>query len=388
MKYPAVSLLTSAILLSLTQPLAAQAPAAPPPPQVGVVTVAPHDSPVEFEYVGVTAASKTVEVRSRVRGFIDSRIFEEGAVVSAGEPLFKIDPQSFQADLDIAMAQVDQAESRQRLAEQEVNRLQSVTEPGAIAQSDLDQRIAERSNATAALRLARAQLAKAKLELGYTDVVSPLDGYIGKALKEIGSFVDEGQNSLLAMVWKVDPIYVSFQVSEREYLALQTQSEAGDLRLDGGEAPHVVVTLLNGTMLPQRGEIDFESAVVDIQTGTVEMRAVLDNPDSEIKPGQFVTATLRGWIRPNVLTVPQRAVSQSPQGAYLYVVDDEDKAEFRIVKPGPWSGDEWIIESGLKPGERVVVEGLVKVQPGIDVVPQPIDASAEAKAAATTAPTE
>ena len=213
-------------------------------------------------------------------------------------------------------------------------------------------------------------------------MTSPLDGYIGKSLKEIGSFVDEGQNSLLAMVWQVDPIYVSFQVSEREYLALQTQSEAGDLRLDDGEAPHVAVTLLNGTMLPQRGELDFESAVVDIQTGTVEMRAVLDNPDSEIKPGQFVSATLRGWIRPNVLSVPQRAVSQSPQGAYLYVVDDEDKAEFRIVRPGPWSGDDWIIEEGLEPGERVIVEGLVKVQPGIDVVPQPLGATPPADSSA------
>ncbi|MBI1319821.1 MAG: efflux RND transporter periplasmic adaptor subunit [Candidatus Hydrogenedens sp.] len=388
MKYRVFTFPALALLSALTPRAEAQPHAAPPPPEVEVLTTAPRNLPVSFEYIGVTEASKTVEVRSRIRGFIEARIFDEGAVVTAGEQLFTIDPRSFQADLDIAKAQVEQAESRLKLAEQEVRRLQSVKEPGAIAQSDLDQRVAEQTNAAAALRLARAQFAKAELELSYTTVESPLDGYIGKALKEIGSFVDESQNSLLAMVWQVDPIYISFQVSEREYLALRTQTEAGDLLLDNAEPPYVEVTLLNGDTLPQRGEIDFESAVVDIRTGTVEMRAVLENQgEHALKPGQFVTATLRGWVRPNVIAVPQRAVGQSPQGAYVYVVDAENKAEYRVVQPGPWSGDDWIIDSGLQPGERVIVEGLVKVQPGIVVVPQEYTPGAEPaeEAAAETA---
>lgn len=349
----------------------AQPPVDAPPPVVKVLTVQPQDLPVEFDYLGVTEASRTVEVRSRIRGFVEEHGFDEGARVTQGQPLFIIDQRSFKADLEIAEAQVAQAETRLRLAEQEVRRLQSVKEPGAISQSDLDQRIAERANAAAALRLARAQLAKAELELSYTVVESPLDGYIGKALKEIGSFVDESQNSLLAMVWQLDPIYVSFQVSEREFLALRQQTEAGHLLLDDAEPPHVAVTLLNGRELPQRGVIDFESAVVDVQTGTVETRAVLENPGSEIKPGQFVTATLRGWVRPNVLAVPLRAVSQSPQGPYIYVVNEDNTAELRVVEAGPWSGELWIIDGGLAPGERVIVEGLVKVQPGIPVVPEP-----------------
>jgi membrane fusion protein (multidrug efflux system) len=370
MKYRVIAFPAFVLALALSCLAAAQPPGEMPPPEVQVVTVEAQSLPVSFEYVGVTEASKTVEVRSRVRGFVEARAFDEGAEVAAGESLFTIGQRSFQADLDIAAAQVEQAESRLRLADQEVRRLQSVTEPGAIAQSDLDQRIAEQSNAAASLRLARAQLAKAELELGYTKVESPLDGYIGKALKEIGSFVDESQNSLLAIVWQVDPIYVSFQVSEREYLALRTQTEAGELTLQNAEPPHVAVTLLDGTELPQRGQIDFESAVVDIQTGTVEMRAVLENPNGNgraLKPGQFVKASLRGWVRPNVLAVPQRAVGQGPQGAFLYVVDAQGKAEYRIVTPGPWSGDNWIIDNGLQPGERVIVEGLIKVQPGIPV---------------------
>lgn len=370
MKYRVIAFPAFVLALALSCLAAAQPPGEMPPPEVQVVTVEAQSLPVSFEYVGVTEASKTVEVRSRVRGIVEARAFDEGAEVAAGESLFTIDQRSFQADLDIAAAQVEQAESRLRLADQEVRRLQSVTEPGAIAQSDLDQRIAEQSNASASLRLARAQSAKAELELGYTKVESPLDGYIGKALKEIGSFVDESQNSLLAIVWQVDPIYVSFQVSEREYLALRTQTEAGELTLQNAEPPHVAVTLLDGTELPQRGQIDFESAVVDIQTGTVEMRAVLENPNGNgraLKPGQFVKASLRGWVRPNVLAVPQRAVGQGPQGAFLYVVDAQGKAEYRIVTPGPWSGDNWIIDNGLQPGERVIVEGLIKVQPGIPV---------------------
>lgn len=390
MKFTVHKFSLATLAMALSAVVSAQPAFEAPPPEVVVVTVQPQTLPVSFKYLGTTQASKTVEVRSRVRGFIESRDFEEGAEVTRGEKLFTIDPRSFKADMDIAVAQVEQAESRLRLAEQEVRRLQSVKEPGAISQSDLDQRIAEQSNAAASLRLARAQLAKAELELSYTSVESPLDGYIGKAFKEIGSFVDESQNSLLATVWQVNPIYVSFQVSEREYLALRTQTEAGDLLLEDAAPPHVELTLLDGTTLPQQGSIDFESAVVDIQTGTVEMRAVFENLEPGLKPGQFVTATLVGWVRPNVLAVPQRAVSQSPQGAFLYVVDAESKAEFRIVEPGPWSGSDWIIDSGLQAGERIIVEGLIKVQPGIVVSttamgdePAPPAASSETPSGAT-----
>jgi membrane fusion protein (multidrug efflux system) len=379
--------LLAAMGLATTTTALAQPPGhQPPPPEVDFVTVTPQTLPVEFKYIGIAAASKTVEVRSRVRGFIKSRDFEEGALVKPGQSLFTIDQESFRADLEIAKARVQQSESRVRLAEQDVRRLQSVKEPGAIAQSDLDKQLAEQTNAAAALRLSEAELAKAELEFSYTAVESPLTGYIDKALKEIGSYVDDGQNSLLAIVRQVDPIYVSFQVSEREYLSLRGQQQRGEIQLASGDKPYVEVTLLDGTSLAERGAIDFESAVVDIDTGTVEMRAVFANADNRLKPGQFLDVRLGGWVRQNTLAVPQRAVGQSPQGAYVYVVGDDNKAEYRIVHPGEWSGKLWIISSGLHAGERVIVEGLVKVQPGIDVVPREWTGAESAEPATPAAP--
>lgn len=357
---------------------AAQAqPGPPPPPEVGILTVAHETLPVAFDFVGVTEASRIVEVRARVRGFLETRDFAEGAFVEAGTRLFSIDPRSFEADRDIAAAQVQQAEARLRLAEQELARLQSVTVPGAVAPSDIDTQTAAQSNAAAALRLARAQLAKADLELGYTRVEAPLSGYIGKALREIGSFVDEGQNSLLAVMQQVDPLYVSFSVSERQYLEWRRAEAEGRLVRGDGDALSVSLRLLDGTTLADVGAIDFESAEVDTATGTIEFRAAFANSTAGMKPGQFVKVLLNGYDRPGTVAIPQRAVGQSTEGAFVYVVNSEDVAELRFVQPGAWSGKRWIIESGLEPGDRVVVEGLVKVQPGLPVRPLPLPADPE-----------
>ncbi|MBI2435829.1 MAG: efflux RND transporter periplasmic adaptor subunit [Candidatus Hydrogenedentes bacterium] len=354
----------------------------PPPPQVTLATVEAKTVPIAYEYVGVTAASKTVEVRARIQGFLETRDFEEGALLEQGTRLFTIDARPFQADLQIAKAGVEQAKARLHLAEQEVKRLQSVKVPGAIAESDLDRQVAEQANAAASLRLAEAQQAKAELQLSYTTVEAPLSGLVGKALKEIGSLVDAGTNSLLTTMWQVDPMYVSFKVSEREYLASRAAVEQGVLQLESGEAPYLEITLLDEEAYPHRGSIDFENAVMDVQTGAVELRATFENPDHALKPGQFVKAHIRGWVQPNTIAVPQRAVGQSPQGAYVYVVGDDNKAEQRPVKPGEWTGQDWIIEEGLAVGERVVVEGMVKIQPGMAVAPVPPGARTAAAAPA------
>ena len=342
---------------------------APPPPEVVLAPVEAKTVPVSFDYVATTEASKIVEVRSRVRGFVESRSFEEGSMIKEGATLFTIDQRSFKADQQVAIAQVEQAEARLRLAEHEVKRLQSVNTPGAVAQSDLDKQLWERDDAQASLRLAKAQRDKSDLELGYTTVQAPLNGYIGKALKEIGSYVDDAQNSLLAEMRQVDPMYVSFKMSERDYLAWRREIASGALILTDGAAPYVEITLLDGTKYDKRGAINFESAVVDVQTGTVELRGSFPNPDLRLKPGQFVNVHMNGWLRPNTLAIPQRAVSQSPQGAYVYVVGQDHKAELRSITPGKWSGQDWIIDGGLKVGEQIVVDGLIKVQPGIEVKP-------------------
>lgn len=356
----------------------AQPPDAPPPP-VSYITVTPEDVPVTFDFVGVTEASRMVEVRSRVRGFLETREFEEGAFVEEGTRLYLIDPEPFEADLEIAKARVAQARARLTLAEQEVARMNSVEVPGAIAQSDLDKQMAEQSNAAAALNLAKAELAKAELELGYTSVEAPLTGYVGKARKEIGSFVDEGANGLLTVMHRVDPIYVSYQMTERDYLRWRKLSAEGGYVLEGRENPFLEITLLDGSQYPLQGEIDFEDTAVDTGTGSVEMRATFKNPDRQLKPGQFVRAHMRGYVRTNTIAIPQRAVSESPQGSFVYVVKDDNTAEQRFVEPGRWSGQDWIIESGLEPGDKVVVEGHLKVQPGVTVDPSPTESGESAE---------
>ncbi|GMW00389.1 MAG: acriflavin resistance protein [Candidatus Hydrogenedentota bacterium] len=340
-----------------------------PPPDVTVIEINAKTLPVSYEYVGVTEASKTVEIRARVQGFLESRDFEEGALIEEGTKLFTIDQRPFEADKQIAAARVDQAQTRVKLAEQEVKRLQSVNVPGAIAESDLDRQLADQSDAAASLKLAKAQLAKAELELGYTVISAPLKGYVGKAQKEIGSLVDASQNSLLTVMHQVDPIYVSFQVSEREYLSMRNDEATGRIILAGDEKPYLEITLLDGTVYTEKGTIDFESTSVDLDSGSVEIRGTFRNAEHTLKPGQFVRAHIRGWQRPGTIAIPQRAVSQSPQGAYVYVVAEGNKAEFRSVKPGAWVGQDWIIDDGLAEGEKVIVEGLMKVQPGIVVNP-------------------
>ncbi len=343
-----------------------------PPPAVDLVTVEVKSVPIAYEYVGMTEASKTVEVRARVQGFLETRDFLEGSFVDAGSRLFTIDPRSLKADRQIAQAQVEEAEARFHLAEQEVKRLQSVRQPGAIAQTDLDQKIAAQSTASAALRLAKAQLAKSELELSYTTIEAPLTGFVGKASKEIGSLVDSGQNSLLTTMQQVDPLYVSFRVSENDYLGLHTSLQSGELvpAKDTPE-PYVEIVLLDGRTYEMRGKVSFEDVSLNVQTGTVEMRGTFENPERKLKPGQFVKVHLKGWERPKTMVVPQRTVSQSPTGPYVYVVGADKKAERRSVKLGTWSDKNWIILEGLKEGEQVIQEGLTKVQPGMVVNTDP-----------------
>ncbi len=358
------------MLLAGAAPLLAQGPPGGKkmPPQVGLAPAVVKTVPVSFEYVGLTEASKTVEVRARIQGFLDTREFQDGAFLEEGARLFSIDPRPFEADRDVAAAQVAQAEARLRLAEQELARLKAVRTPGAVAAADVDQREAEAAGAAASLRLAKAQLKKTELNLDYTKVDAPLTGFIGKAEKEAGSYVDSAQNSLLAVMWQVDPLYVTFKVSETDFLLWRRGEKEGALTLAGGRTmPDVAITLLDGTPFGEPGVLDYENTGVDTQTGTVGLRATFKNGDRALKPGQFVKVRLSGWERPNVLTVPLRAVGQTPKGPVVFVVGPDSKAQERVVKTGEWAGDDWIILEGLEAGDQVIVEGLTKVREGAEV---------------------
>jgi membrane fusion protein (multidrug efflux system) len=349
-----------------------------PPPVVVTLTVSTQTVPVIFEYIGLTEASKIVQVRSRVRGFLERRVFVEGSLIKEGDKLYEIDQRPFQADLEIAHARIQQAEAQRKLAERETLRLKSLQSTGAISQSDLDKQVAAFTEAEASVKLAQAEADKAALELSYTRIVAPLTGLVGKSQKDDGSFVDDQNNSLLTEITQVNPIYVSFRVSEREYLDVKRELQAKTLAQTPGQDPFVQIAQLDGVTFNQKGQFNFQDPNVDIQTGTIQFRAEFDNPQNVLKPGQYVKARVRGWQRPNTITVPQRAVSQSPTGTFVYVITVGNQAEFRPIKTGAWVGQDWIVEEGLKGGEQVIVEGLMNVQPGMVVNPQPYKPAAQA----------
>jgi len=337
---------------------------APPPQSVSYVQIEEKDLPFDREFLGVVQASRVVEVRARLRGYLAERLFEEGALVKEGDLLYRIERESFASDVEIARARVDEGEARVTLTQPELERQQRLVSTGAVAQSDLDSASAEHDVAKASLRLAQSELAKSELELSYTEVRAPLSGYIGKTVRDVGSFVDDGDKGMLAEIRRLDPIYVTFAVSEREYLASHES-------FDGGAAVAFTAMLADGSTV-EGGRFNFEEPTFDPAMGTIQLRAEFPNPGSKLKPGQFVKVVATGLVRPSAIVVPQRAVSQTAMGSAVLVIGEGDKLEFRPVSVDAWAGDDWIVTSGLKAGERVMVDGAMKAYPGTIVTPEPL----------------
>jgi membrane fusion protein (multidrug efflux system) len=361
--------------------LAQSGPPAMPPPVVTYTEVTPTTAAVSYDLVGLVAASRIVEVRARVKGFIAQRLFEEGANVKEGDLLFKIDRRTFEADVQVFQARVEQAQSREQLARREEDRLKSLVARSLVSQSDYDRANEELMGARAALRLAQAELNKSKLELSFTDIRSPLTGVVGKTEQEEGSYVDEANNSLLTSVQRLDPIHVICGVSEREFLLYQDDLRSGRLVLPPGEKMHLRVQLASGKAYEGPGQVDFEDTGFNVQTGIRQLRGLFPNPDLELRPGQFVKVRVEGYLRPGAIVVPQKSVSLSPLGSAVFVIGEGNKLEPRPVTLGKMSGDRWVIESGLQAGDRVMVDGIMKTQ-GPGTVVQPVkEGSPEAEAA-------
>lgn len=348
---------------------------APPPPEVQVTSVAAATVPVQYEFIGQTDSSKTVQVRAKLQGYLLKRTFEEGGRVKEGDPLFMLDARSFQAEVDIATARVAQARASLDLAEVTLKRVKSAFEQGGTNQQEVDTAKAQRDERAAAAELAKANLDAANVNLSYTKIASPVTGRIGKAMKEEGALVDSGQNSLLTEVVQYDPIYVNFTISEREILEWQTDVRSGrityskgtiDPNSPGGKI-ECSISLIDGTPYDQKGTLNFVDVRIDPGTGTGLVRAEFANPQERLKPGQFVKIQILGWERPNTLTVPQQAVLSQPNGQFVLIADAENKVELRPVTTGQWLGSDWVIERGVKPGDRVIVEGVQKIQPGMTV---------------------
>jgi len=347
-----------------------------PPPEVNVATVQPQTLPVALEYTGQTAGSREVEVRARVTGILLKRNFTEGTPVKQGQSLFTIDPAPFQAAVARTEADVVAAQARYEQAKRNAARLKPLYAEKAVSQKEYDDAVSAESICAADVKAAQARLVEAKLNLEYTRVEAPVSGVTTRALPSEGTLVS-GPNVLLTSVVQVDPIWVNFGIPDNEQSRLQREADAGRLKLPKNF--EVELRLADGSVYPRKGRLSFSDVRISPATGTREARAELPNPDGALRPGQFVRVILHGATRPNALTVPQRAVLEGPQGKFVYVVDDKSTAQPRPVQAGEWSGDSWIITEGVKPGERVIVDGLLKLGPGapVKIAEQPSEKPSE-----------
>ncbi len=362
-------------------------PEAPPGPQgpipVHVVVVRREAVPIAPRFLGQAAASQVVEIRARVAGYIVERAFTEGTQVDAGQLLFQIDPRPFELELAEARARLAAAEARQAEATLQLRRFQELRGEGTVTRAEVEEQQKEQAVAAAEVELTRAQIESAELRLEYASIESPLRGIVGEALLHVGSYVDGLANTPIAVVQQVDPLYVRYAVTERDLLRWQQQAQTDQLAAEGGL--ELEVTLGDGSVHPHRGRLDFISPELSPSTGTALARGVIPNPDFTLRPGQFVHVTVLGLRRTGVIRVPQSAVQQAPAGPRVLVVGPRERVEARAVELGEWLGEEaWIVERGLRPGDRVVVDRLLTLRPGMPVVVLP--AAEEAAAGPEGAP--
>ncbi|HEY3137649.1 MAG TPA: efflux RND transporter periplasmic adaptor subunit [Blastocatellia bacterium] len=360
----------------------------PPPPDVEVVRVEQKDVPIWKDWIGTLEGLVNAQIKPQVTGYLLSQTYKDGSFVKKDQLLFEIDPRTFQAAVDQAKGQLAsaegqlaQAQANQIKAQNDVNRYTPLAKEQAIPQQDLDNAIqankaaiAQVAAAKAQVEAAKAQVASAQLNLGFTRVVSLVDGIAGIAQGQIGDLVT--QTTLLTTVSTVDPIKIYFPVSEREYLDYVKEHPDEDKRHLGLE-----MLLANGTVYPHPGKTTLVDRQVDVKTGTLRVQGVFPNPGNVLRPGQYAHIRTIIATRKGALVVPQKAVSELQGNYQVAVVGSDNKVQIRPVKVGERIGTDWIIAEGLKPGERVVAEGVQKVRGGMAVNPKPLTATAKAQPA-------
>ena len=346
-----------------------------------VLQVAPQRVPIVLQAVGQVQGSKEVEVRARVSGILLKRLYKEGDFVHEGSSLFQIDPVPYQIALAQANAQMAQERARQEQTRREAARLKTLAEEKAISQKEFDDAISAQKMSDATLQAAEANLRQAELNLSYTLVTAPVSGVAGRIARSEGSLVTAGQDSsLLTTMNQVDPIWIRFSLSESDLAKLPGG------RLDRINSAEVRLALPDGSPYPLKGRLNFAATQIDPRLATQELRAEFRNPGVRLLPGQFVRVQVAAGDRDNVFLVPQTAVIQTEKTFLVFTLDKENKAESRPVQVGDWVGSDWMILSGLNPGDRVILDNLLKLRPGAAVTPQAAGAQAAgAKAAAAPA---
>jgi membrane fusion protein, multidrug efflux system len=357
-----------------------QKAAAPPPPAVEVSDVIRKDVPVYTEWVGTTDGLVNATIQAQVTGYLVKQDYREGELVHKGQVLFEIDPRTFQAAVDAAKGALAQAEARWATAKATLERVRPLAARNAVSQKDLDDATGAEESTRAAVESARAQLETAQLNLDFTRVTSPVDGIAGIAKAQVGNLVGPGQIQELTAVSTVDPIKVYIAISEQEYLKFRRRTGEKTVE-NSAEAIPLELILADGTVYPHKGRFSLADRQVDVKTGTMRLGALFPNPGNLLRPGQFAIVRATMETKKGALLVPQRAVTEV-QGKFLVaVVGSDNTVELRPVTPSERVGTLWVIDKGVKPGERVVVEGVQKVKTGVRVAPTQAPAEGEAKPA-------
>lgn len=369
---------------AVPQPTAAKAPAAPPPPKASIIVVQPAETQLPIEYAGRVDGFRNVEVRPRVGGLLLKREYVEGAIVKQGEVLFRIDPATYEVALARAEAQRQQVLATLKQTEENFKRIAQLSKKEIATERQHDDALAQRDAARANVQLADAEIRTARLNLEYTTVVAPQTGVTALQSPPEGTLI-QAQQTLLTTITQLDPAYVNFSFTDTE---AQTYREMNEKRASPIAAESLTVELhySNGAVYPHKGRIDMAAQRVDVQTGTIEARAIFPNPDGAILPGQFVRIAVEGVSLSDAIVVPAKAISQGPQGPSVFVVGEKDVAEARPVRLGQEVSGGWIVQEGLKAGERVVVDGVMRVRPGLPVRPVPVDSASPSDQAAAATP--
>lgn len=337
---------------------------APPPPSVAASEIKAAAVPLHYQYAGRIAAFREVEVRARIQGILQEKTFVEGAQVKEGDVLFRIDPAPYEAELARARAQLQEARAQLARTERDLERAATLFQRQVGTEKARDDALSAHELAKASLAGAEAQVQTAEINLGYTTITAPIAGITSLRILPEGSLVNTGTNSLLTRITQLDPVYVHFSFTDTEAKEIRGLLDSGRGIGPADGRLRVKVSFGDGRSYDREGKVDFTDSNLDLQTGTLRARAVLANPDSRLRPGEFVRVSVEGVTRRDAVVVPQAAVMQGPQGQFVYVLDADNKASVRPITIGREVGTGWIVEKGLSSGDRIVTEGVIKVRPG------------------------
>ena len=377
----------AAIVLSGCKEQSQQTGQAGPPPAVSFVVADTQSVKLTTELPGRTAAFLDAEVRPQVSGILLARRFEEGQDVTEGDILYEIEPARYEAAFERAKAALAMAEAELPALKARAERYKNAIGERAVSQQAYDEAVAALDAAVATIEARKAEVKAAKIELSYTRITAPISGRIGKSLVTVGALVTANQPNPLATIRQFDPVYVDVMQSSTELLRLRRDVETGELLTNGAEQKAVQLRLEDGTQYALEGTLQFRDIAVDPTTGSFTLRIVFPNPDHILLPGMFVRAIVQEGVLQDAMLIPQQAVSRTPKGEpVVLIVNGDNVVEQRMLKLNRAIGDQWLVETGLETGDRIVVEGKMNIRPGATVTPAPFDSAKQKEQTASSKP--